>query len=91
VLVYWGLVSLPHILSLGQDQRSVSQLSAVNALCWFAVFQFAALFDFGHWSLAQEMSFVDHYLPYFRQWLITHPLLALLSFQFLFTECSHRA
>jgi hypothetical protein len=25
------------------------------------------------------MSFVNCYLPYFRQWLITHPLLALLS------------
>jgi hypothetical protein len=29
------------------------------------------------------------YLPYFRQWLITCPLLALLPFQSLFTENSH--
>jgi hypothetical protein len=29
---------------------------------------------------------VDLYLPYFRQWLITGPLLALLPFQPLFTE-----
>jgi hypothetical protein len=28
------------------------------------------------------MSFVDHYLLYFRQWFITHPL----PFQSLFTE-----
>jgi hypothetical protein len=34
------------------------------------------------------MSFVDHYLPYFRQQLITHLLLALLLFQSLFTESS---
>jgi hypothetical protein len=32
------------------------------------------------------MSFVDCYLPYFRQWLITIPLLALLPFQLLFTK-----
>jgi hypothetical protein len=31
---------------------------------------------------------VDHYLPYFRLWLITLPLLALLPFQPLFTESS---
>jgi hypothetical protein len=30
------------------------------------------------------MSFVDHYLPYFMQWL-----LALLPFQALFTESLH--
>jgi hypothetical protein len=35
------------------------------------------------------MSFVDHYLPYFRQWLITHLLSALLPFQPLLTESSH--
>jgi hypothetical protein len=44
-------------------------------------FNFAEPFDFGCCSLAQEMSFVDHYLPYFRQQLITHLLLALLPFQ----------
>jgi hypothetical protein len=32
------------------------------------------------------MNFVDHYLPYFRQWLVTRPLSALLPFQSLFTE-----
>jgi hypothetical protein len=31
---------------------------------------------------------VDHYLPYFRQWLITRLLSALLPFQSLFIECS---
>jgi hypothetical protein len=31
------------------------------------------LLDVGFCSLAQEMSFVDCYLPYFRQQLITHP------------------
>jgi hypothetical protein len=35
------------------------------------------------------MSFVDCYLPYFRQQLITCLLLALLPFQSLFTESSH--
>jgi hypothetical protein len=49
-------------------------------------FNFATSLDFGCGSLAQEMSFVDSYLPYFKQWLITRPLLALLPFQSLFTE-----
>jgi hypothetical protein len=62
------------------------------ALCCYAnlltVFNFPMSFDFGCCSLAQEMSFVDHYLPYFMQQLITSSLLALLSFQSLFTESS---
>jgi hypothetical protein len=33
---------------------------------------------------------VDCYLPYFSQWLITHPLSALLPFQLSFTEGSCR-
>jgi hypothetical protein len=53
-------------------------------------FNFALLFDFGCFSLAQEMSFVDYYLPYFRQQLITSLLLALLLFQPLFTKSSCR-
>jgi hypothetical protein len=36
------------------------------------------------------MTFVDLYLPYFRQQLITHQLSALLPFQALFTENSCR-
>jgi hypothetical protein len=36
VLVYCRLVSLPCALSLGQGQRSISWLSAVSMLCWFA-------------------------------------------------------
>jgi hypothetical protein len=50
----------------------------VMACCLFL--NFAEPVDFGCCSLDQEMSFVDHYLPYFRQWLITHPLSACLSF-----------
>jgi hypothetical protein len=57
----------------------------VVMVCWL-FFNFAVSFDFGCCSLAQEMSFVDCYLPYFRQRLITGPLLALLPFQPLFTE-----
>jgi hypothetical protein len=53
------------------------------------VFHFAVSFDFGCCSLAQEMIFVDLYLPYFRQRLITCLLSALLPFQPLFTESLH--
>jgi hypothetical protein len=48
------------------------------------VFNVAVSFDFGCCSLAQEMSFVDHYLLYFRQQFITHPLLALLPTVFVY-------
>jgi hypothetical protein len=51
-------------------------------------FNFAVSFDFGFCCLAQEMSFMDHYLPYFRQWLITQTLLALCLSR-LCTESSH--
>jgi hypothetical protein len=48
------------------------------AVCFF---NFAELFDFGCCSMAQEMSFVAYYLPYFRQWLITSMLSSFLPFQ----------
>jgi hypothetical protein len=59
----------------------------VMMTCWF-LFNFAAS-NFGCCSLAQEMSFVDPYLPYFRHWFIIRPLSALLPFQSFFTESSH--
>jgi hypothetical protein len=37
VLVYWGLVSLPHPLSLGQGQWFISCPPAVSVLWWFTV------------------------------------------------------
>jgi hypothetical protein len=53
VLVYWGPVTLPHALSLGQGQRSVSQLSAVSMLCWFvdcfSVLRLHLTLDVAHW------------------------------------------
>jgi hypothetical protein len=51
----------------------------VMVRCLF--YNFAELFDFGCCSLAQEMSFVDCYLLYFRQWLIPCLLSAFLPFQ----------
>jgi hypothetical protein len=44
----------------------------VMICCLF--FNFAVLFDFGCCLLAQEMSFVVCYLPYFKQGLITCPV-----------------
>jgi hypothetical protein len=51
-------------------------------------FNFVEQFDFGCYSLAQEMSFVICYLPCFREWLITRPLSAFLPFLHLFTDNS---
>jgi hypothetical protein len=75
-------------------QGKVSDLSAgplLPACCngLLIIFQSSVSFDFGCCSLAQEMSFVNFYLPYFRQQLITCLLSALLPFQPLFTESSH--
>jgi hypothetical protein len=56
----------------------------VVIICWL-FFNFAVSFDFGCCSLAQEMRFVDHYLPYFSQQLINSLLSTLLPFQLLFT------
>jgi hypothetical protein len=78
------LLSCP--LPLGQGQRSIGWLPAVRVLSWFAdcfsVLQHCLTVDVAHllrrWAL----------WLYFRQWLITHPLLALVPFQSLFTESS---
>jgi hypothetical protein len=59
-------------------------------LAYWLFFNFATLFDFRCSSLVQEMSFVDHCLPYFRHQLITRLLSAFLPFQSLFTESSLR-
>jgi hypothetical protein len=58
-------------------------------VCWL-FFNFAVLFDFGCCSLAQEMIFVDCYLLYFRQQLITCLLSAFLLFQPFVYWSSHR-
>jgi hypothetical protein len=87
-------------LSLGQDHWSISLLPpflwARSVICQLApycqhvvmvrwlFFNFAVSFDFGCCSLAQEMSFVDCSLPYFKQ------RKALLPFQPLITESSCR-
>jgi hypothetical protein len=57
----WGKVS---------DLSASPLLSAFMMVCWL-FFSFAVLFDFGYCSLDQEMSFVDRYLPCFRQQIIT--------------------
>jgi hypothetical protein len=66
VLVYWRLLSLPCSLFLGP---SPCCQHVVMVFCLF--FNFVEPFDFGCCSLAQEISFVVMFLPYFRQWLIT--------------------
>jgi hypothetical protein len=53
VLVYWGIVSLPYALSLGQVQRSITWFSAVSILCSFAdcfsIFEHHLILDVAHW------------------------------------------
>jgi hypothetical protein len=66
----------PYLWGKVRDPSAGSLLSPCYAgLLMF--FNFAVSFDFGCCSLAQELSFVDCYLPYFRQWLITCLLSAL--------------
>jgi hypothetical protein len=82
ILFLWGKVRGP----------SAGSLLSVCYAGLMTVFQFCnenCKIYFGCCSLAQEMSFVNHYLSYFRHRLITHPLSAFLPFQTLFTESSH--
>jgi hypothetical protein len=84
-----GACYFAHTLSQGQGQSSINQLHVVRSLFWFCwlFFNFLILFDFGCNSLVQQISFVDCYLPYFRQQLISCLLSAHLPF---FTESSCR-
>jgi hypothetical protein len=54
-------------------------------VCCFSIFQGRLTLDC---SLAEEISFVDQYLPYFRQRTVTCLLSAFLPFQPLFTKSS---
>jgi hypothetical protein len=81
---------MPHPLSLGQGHCSVSSLPPLS-VCYMVhclFFNFAGQFDFGCYSLAQEITFVICYLPCFREWLITWLLSTFLPFQCLFTDSS---
>jgi hypothetical protein len=53
--------------------RQPAPCCQLAVMVFWLFFNFAVLFDFGCCSLAQEMSFVNHYLPYFRRQLITAP------------------
>jgi hypothetical protein len=59
VLAYWGLVTLSHSLSLGQGQRSISQLSAVSVLCmfvdYFSILLCHLTLDVSHWFKRQAL------------------------------------
>jgi hypothetical protein len=78
---------LPH--SLGQGQCCQPPTPGIMMVCCL-FFNFVGLFDFGCCSLAQEMIFVIYYLPCFREWFITHSVLAFLHFQYFFTDSLQR-
>jgi hypothetical protein len=63
----------PFLWGKVRDLSYGSLLSACYAGL-LTVFNFATLFTFGWCSLAQEMSFVDRYLPYFRLSLSPTPI-----------------
>jgi hypothetical protein len=91
VLVCWGLISLPCPFLWGKvSYPSAGPLLSVCCDVLLIFFNFAVSFDFGCCSLDQEMSFVDHYQLYFRKWLITCLLSAVLPSQPLLTESSCR-
>jgi hypothetical protein len=91
VLVYWGLVCLPCLLLLGQEV--IHQLApcyqCIVMVCWL-FFNFVVSFDFGCCSLAQEMSFVDCYLPYFRHLPTVSPSVfsAFIYYKFMWRSAS---
>jgi hypothetical protein len=67
VLDYWGLVSLPCPLSLGQGQWSASQSPAVSVLWLFDYFQFCSVIWLQMLLTGSGDEVCDCYLPYFRQ------------------------
>jgi hypothetical protein len=80
---------LPHLPFSGAGSVICQPtLGVMMVHCLF--FNFVGLFDFGCCSLAQEMIFVIHYLPCFRQLLITCLLSTFLPFQHLFINGSWR-
>jgi hypothetical protein len=91
VLFYWGFVSLPRSLSLGQCQWPINCSPAVSVLWWFAVC-FSICGAVWLWVLLSGPGdeFCDLLPACFREWLITHLLLAFLPFQCLFTDSSCR-
>jgi hypothetical protein len=65
------------------------QPTPLQSVCYdnlLFVFNFVWQFDFGFCLLAQEMSSVIHYLPYFGEWLVACLFSAFLPFQHLFTD-----
>jgi hypothetical protein len=78
----WGLFLClaPFLWGKFSDPSAVPCYQHVVMVWWF-FFNFAVSFDFGCFSLAQEMSFVDCYLLYFRQRFITPLQSTLLPFQ----------
>jgi hypothetical protein len=91
VLDYWELVYLPHSLILGQGQN-LSAGPLLSACCdgSLIIFQFFSVVCILILLTGSGDELVDRCLPYIRQWLITHLLLAILPFQPLFTESSCR-
>jgi hypothetical protein len=79
--------ALPPFSGAGSVFHQPPLLSVCYAVCCL-LFSFGGQFDFGCCSLAQEMSSVICYLPYFGEWLIVHLLSAFLPFQCLFTDSS---
>jgi hypothetical protein len=66
VLVYWGHVSLPCPLSLGQGQWSISWRPAVSVLWWFVV-------CFSIWQSSLTLDFA-HWLRIWALWIVTCPI-----------------
>jgi hypothetical protein len=60
-------------------QQAICCQHVVMFHCFFSILQSCE--TFGCCSLAQNMSFVTHYQPYFKQWFIIHLLWAFLPFQ----------
>jgi hypothetical protein len=85
----WEFSSLPPPTLLWSRLYSIYPLCCPARLQFTVFFSFAGQFSFGCCSLAQEMSSVVHYLPCFREWLITGPLSAFAAFPvFIYWEFS---
>jgi hypothetical protein len=64
----------PNFYGSGSVSHQLSHYCQCVMMVHCLFFNFVGQSDFGCCSLAQEMSSMIHYLPCFREWLITHPL-----------------
>jgi hypothetical protein len=90
VFVYWDFCTVSFFLCPAPiSGEGCVPLTSLHFLFYYSLlffFSFAEQFSFGCCSVAQKMSSVIYYLPWFEEWLITCPFSIFTLFLCLFTD-----